>query len=77
MAKITSKKTVASICKIYINKKLHLLFDEKKINAIQSWVENDNKYVVELSMMQGNPIVCEYDNPALWESILNEIDKLI
>lgn len=57
--------------------KLHLLFKEENINGIQSWVVSENKYLIEISMKEGDAIVAEYKTRELWEEMLNHIDKIV
>ncbi len=56
---------------------LHLLFKEDDINGIQSWIENDNKFVIEISMKEGESLIAEYDKRDVWEAMLSHIDKLV
>jgi hypothetical protein len=72
---ITSIQTVKNINKIYIDSKLHLLFKNDNINGVQSWIENDNKYLIEISVKEGIDIIAEYNNREIWEKILEHIDN--
>lgn len=71
---IASSKIGTSI-KIYINNILHL-FIADRITSIQSWNSENLLYKVEIKTKH-NTTLLEYDDPHKWESILNELDKLI
>lgn len=76
MIKISSQQNVNGVTKIYINEKLHLLFKDENLNGLQSWIENDNKFVIEFYFKEGKSIIAEYEDRDLWETILKEIDNL-
>lgn len=75
--KVTSTQTVSNIDKIYLNDKLHLLFKEENVNSLQSWIENDTKYVIEITFNEGEALYAAYDKRDVWEAVLAELDKLI
>lgn len=53
------------------------MFKEDEINGVQSWIENDNKFVIEISMKEGESLIAEYDKREVWIEMLSHIDKLI
>ena len=71
---VTSKKSGASI-KIYINNILHL-FIADRITSLQSWNNENNFFIIEIKTKH-NTTLLEYDSQDKWESIINELDKLV
>lgn len=75
--KVTSKQTVSSVFKVYLNNILHLFIRQKELNAFESWIETENKFVIQFSFKNGKKMLCEYDNKHIWEQVLKELDNII
>jgi hypothetical protein len=59
--------------KIYFDGILHLCISKQRLLAVQSWITPD-KYTIEF-YMQGNSILCEYENKERWETILSLLSE--
>lgn len=75
--KVTFKQTVSSVFKVYLNNTLHLFIRQKELNAFESWIETENKYVIQFNFKSGKVMLSEYDNKHIWEQILKELDNII
>lgn len=62
---------------IYINDVLHVLLDRSMFIGIQSWLEGDDKYVIEYYFKEGASITTEYNSKDKFEFILRELDSLL
>ncbi len=65
--------------KIYINKLLHLELRMNNHDGIQAWLEGSSKhmYFIEFYREEGDPVLLEYDEVDIWETILKLLDKNI
>lgn len=74
MVKVTHSKRYKRFS-IYINGILHLNLRIDNYVALQSWFEIDELYMIEITLKEGKPILCEYASEELWKKILNVFDK--
>jgi hypothetical protein len=62
--------------KIYINGSLHLSFFKTKKVTVESWIEGQDHYIIEV--WTGDfCLLCEYDNREKWIAILAVLDQVI
>lgn len=73
--KITAKRD-HHFFKIYFGKLPHLIIKMEDFIGLQSWIDNENLYVIEFHMKNGN-ILSEYVNKNHWEKILKLLDEII
>lgn len=62
--------------RVYFGDLLHLHVKRSKLLGIQSWRYGDNNYFIEFTM-EGNAIVCEYDDNEKFSAVLAQLDKLL
>ena len=75
---ITSVIKDALVLKIYINGKLHILLDIIAINGLRShFITGQNKYFIEICLIDSEKLILEYDKQEKFEQILNLIDEAI
>jgi hypothetical protein len=61
--------------RIYIDGVLHVHLLCDKYVGLQSWIERDGKYCIELSVSEGKNILMEYENKETWVAILKLLDE--
>lgn len=68
--------TKDNIIKIQIKGITHLSFRLDMFVGFQSWIVNDSWFIVEIYMLQGDPILLEYDNRIIWERVISSLDNI-
>lgn len=61
--------------RIYIDGVLHVHLLSDRYVGMQSWIERDGKYCIELTVSKGDNILMEYENKQTWLDILELLDK--
>ena len=65
--------------RIYINDVPHLFIKQDELVGFQSWIVGEGetiKYIIEYTTKSGE-ILCEYDTPKKWKTLLRLLDKTI
>ena len=75
--KVSFKQTVSSVFKVYVNNTLHLFIRQKELNGFESWIETENKFVIQFNFKNGEVMLSEYDNKNIWQEILKNLDNII
>jgi len=61
--------------RIYIDGLLHVHLLSKNYVGMQSWIDGDKTYCIELTVSEGKNILMSYDSKELWVELLKLLDK--
>lgn len=73
---VTSNSSYEYI-KVFIDNSLHLAFDSNELLAMQSWIETESIFCIELTFKGGTSITNTYYSKDIWVAVLAELNERI